>query len=251
MIPGLVSVTFRKLTPRRICALCRDAGLKAVEWGGDVHVPPTGENAAEVRRMSADSGLDICSYGSYYRVGQPMDGFLRCLDTAGELGAPVIRIWCGENVISSDLGLADRARIVEGLVKCCDIAQERGVIVAPEFHGGTLTDSLPSVDRLLTETRGVENLRFYWQPRWDWTEEETLRALDMVRPRLAHAHVFTWRHEGKNIIRLKLSEGEATWKKAMPVLGDCHALIEFVRDDSQSALMDDAAALKKWIAEMN
>ena len=30
MIPGLVSVTFRKLTPRRICALCRDAGEGAM-----------------------------------------------------------------------------------------------------------------------------------------------------------------------------------------------------------------------------
>ena len=84
MIPGLVSVTFRCLSPAEICALCERAGLKAVEWGGDVHVPPEGKNAAEVRRMSADYGLDICSYGSYFRVGNAIDEFKKCHKAASQ-----------------------------------------------------------------------------------------------------------------------------------------------------------------------
>ena len=250
MIPGLVSVTFRSLSPAEICALCERAGLKAVEWGGDVHVPPEGKNAAEVRRMSADSGLDICSYGSYFRVGEDMDGFRRCLDTAGELGAKIVRVWCGGNVDSAVINEDERARIVEKLIACCHEAAGRGITVAPEFHGGTLTDRNASVERLLSETEGVENLRFYWQPRWDWTENETLHALEMVKPRLAHAHVFTWRHEGNNIIRLPISEGEKFWDKALPMLGDCYSLIEFVRGDRLEQLIEDAAALKGWIARL-
>ena len=247
MLPGLVSVTFRNMSPQDICALCAETGLKAIEWGGDVHVPPTGQNAAQVRQMSADAGLEICSYGSYYRVGRPMDDFRRCLDTACALGTRVIRVWCGENVESERLSAQKRSEIVGGLLECCAVAQGFGMIVAPEFHGGTLTDSLSSVERLLDETRGVDNLRFYWQPRWDWTQAQTLRALELVRPRLAHAHVFTWRHEGEKIIRLPLCEGEATWKKALPMLGDCRALLEFVRADERQALVQDAATLRRWI----
>jgi len=36
---GIVSVTFRNLSPERIISLVSEGGLSAVEWGGDVHVP--------------------------------------------------------------------------------------------------------------------------------------------------------------------------------------------------------------------
>ncbi len=38
--PGLVSVTYRALPPAEIIALTAAAGLKGIEWAGDVHVPP-------------------------------------------------------------------------------------------------------------------------------------------------------------------------------------------------------------------
>jgi 3-dehydroshikimate dehydratase len=37
--PGLVSVTFRKLTPVEVAGLVKKGGLKSIEWGGDIHVP--------------------------------------------------------------------------------------------------------------------------------------------------------------------------------------------------------------------
>ncbi len=37
---GLVSVTFRQLSPEEIVRVAREAGLTVIEWGGDVHVPP-------------------------------------------------------------------------------------------------------------------------------------------------------------------------------------------------------------------
>ena len=36
LIPGLVSITFRPLSPREIVDLVAEAGLKAIEWGGVV-----------------------------------------------------------------------------------------------------------------------------------------------------------------------------------------------------------------------
>ena len=39
LIPGLVSVTFRQLSPEDIIDITYASGLKAVEWGSDVHLP--------------------------------------------------------------------------------------------------------------------------------------------------------------------------------------------------------------------
>ena len=36
---GLVSVSFRPLTPQQVAAAAVDAGLSYIEWGSDVHAP--------------------------------------------------------------------------------------------------------------------------------------------------------------------------------------------------------------------
>ncbi len=244
-IPGLVSVTFRNKTTREICALCARAGLKSIEWGGDIHVPPDGDNAREVARMSGDAGLEICAYGSYFRVGDPLEAFLRNLDAAAALGAPAIRVWLGSKG-SAEVGAGERAALLQSLAAICQKAEERGMLVAPEFHGGTLTDDISSVETLMDETRELENLRFYWQPRWDWPEAERLRALETVRPRLLHVHAFTWHHAG-GIERRPLADGAAMWEKALARLTDTRVLLEFVQGDGEEALLRDARALTDWI----
>ncbi len=244
-IPGLVSITFRDKKPREICALCVRAGLRAVEWGGDVHVPDV-KSAYEVAGMSRDAGLEICAYGSYYRLGTGSDAFLRNLDAASALGAPAIRIWLGQKG-SCETTESERAALVGALFAICAQAEKRGIVVAPEFHGGTLTDDIASVFRLLDETREIENLRFYWQPRWDWREDDRLRALDAVRARLMHVHAFTWRHGARGIERLPLALGAAMWKKVIAGVNDACVLIEFVENDSDESLLRDAHTLMGWM----
>ncbi|MEL7086971.1 MAG: hypothetical protein AAGL98_00775 [Planctomycetota bacterium] len=66
ILPGLVSVTFRKLTPTQICELAADAGLQGIEWGGDVHVPAGDVGAAKaVAALTRARGLAVAAYGSY------------------------------------------------------------------------------------------------------------------------------------------------------------------------------------------
>src|SRR5688572_22964962 len=92
---GLVSVTFRKLGPREIVQLASTAGLRGIEWGGDIHVPAGDlQTARAVRQISADAGLQVLAYGSYFRF-QPGEAFELVLETAVALGAPLIRIWAG------------------------------------------------------------------------------------------------------------------------------------------------------------
>lgn len=246
---GLVSVTFRRKTPEEICELCVKAGLKAVEWGGDVHVPAGDlDTARRVRELSEKSGLEICAYGSYYRVGDDIEEFERSLVTAVELGAPLMRVWCGR-MGSAQADEEYRSMINECLRNICARAAEFGILIAPEFHSGTLTDDIESARRLINETEDIENLRFYWQPRWDWDEEMRLEALRMVKPRIAYVHTFTWTHT-PDIVRLELDKGAEMWKKALAIMENGHALIEFVKDDADEALLNDAEALNGWIAQI-
>ena len=99
LTPGLVSVTFRKLTPEEIIALSAKAGVQSIEWGGDIHVP-AGDvaRAKEVGQQTRDAGLMVAAYGSYYRLaggGRFPAPFEQVLATAAALGAPTIRIWAG------------------------------------------------------------------------------------------------------------------------------------------------------------
>jgi hypothetical protein len=85
VIPGLVSVTFRRLTVADIVAR---AGLRAAERGADVHVP-----TPEAARC-ADAGIEICALGSDYRAGSGA-GLADVLRTMVTLG-----VWAGEHGFS-------------------------------------------------------------------------------------------------------------------------------------------------------
>lgn len=244
MIPGLVSVSFRAFTVEKVLCLCQKAGLKGIEWGGDVHVPAGDiEKAREVLRMSSDSGIKVVAYGSYYRLGQPLDEFKKNMETAIGLEAPVLRIWAG-NKGSEQCTPKERDTWVEQLAEISEMAGKIGIIVAPEFHVNTLTDTFWSVKQL---TKELPAQKFYWQPRWDWPEETRLEVLKLIGSRLTYMHTFTWHIENGKEIRLPLAAGEKMWKKAISCAMTDYALLEFVRNDDPSMLLEDAETLKKWL----
>jgi len=261
---GLVSVTFRKLTPRTIVDLVAEAGLDAIEWGGDVHVPHgETETARTVRRMTEDAGLTISSYGSYYRVGhsEPVP-FETVVETAVALGAPIIRVWAGRQ----GTGTADEAywnRVIEDSVDCADLAAGVGLGIAYEYHGNTLTDTDEAAVRLL---RAVNHdaVTTYWQPRGHATIEENLAGLTGVLPWLSHIHIQSWRPQqgqsrpqqgngAEGPARAPLSAMTGPWSHwldtAATAPGDRVAMIEFVAGDAPEQLLTDAEVLKKLTIE--
>jgi len=95
--PGLVSITFRSLSPKHIIDLAAEAGIEGIEWGSDVHVPHGNPALAkELAKMTKDAGLCTAAYGSYYRVGgEPVDMFPRIVEAAVALETKIIRVWAG------------------------------------------------------------------------------------------------------------------------------------------------------------
>ena len=248
-LPGLVSITFRQLSVEEIIALVAQAGLAAVEWGGDVHAPHGDEARAQaVARMGADAGLHVAAYGSYYRVGHPETGpFEAVLASAVALGAPHIRVWPGRQGSDS----ADEAyfqNVVADSRRIGDLAQAERTGIVYEFHANTLTDTNAAAVRLL-QTVNHANVRPLWQPARYAAPADNLAGLEALRPWLEYLHVFHWHLQTGE--RRPLAEGEDLWQDYLAQAGHPdrtrYALLEFVQDDAPEAFLRDAATLLRWL----
>jgi 3-dehydroshikimate dehydratase len=251
---GLVTVTFRPLSPEEIVTVAKKAGLQVLEWGGDVHVPAgETERAREVAALTREAGLETICYGSYYRAGHEGEGgrpaFAEVLATAVALGAPSIRVWAGTRG-SDAADAAYFAQVCEDAKRIADLAAQRGVRVAFEFHDGTLNDNAGAAARLLAALPHP-NIDTLWQPLVSLDAGQRQRSLEVVLPRLAHVHVFHWL-PGDPIDRRPLSEGEAMWQDwlaAMRAVGrQPDSLLEFVKGDDPAMLAGEAGVLRKLIS---
>ncbi|MDF7797981.1 TIM barrel protein [Pontiellaceae bacterium B1224] len=264
MKSGICSITLRQQQPDEIIALAVQAGLHAIEWGGDVHVPPGDlKTASNVRNMTSDAGLEICSYGSYWKTveadGNPAP-FDPVLESAIALGTDTIRVWAGTK--GSDAARADeRECVITCLRKALDAAQKQGIRLALEFHAGTLSDSNAATLDLLQELNHP-NLYTYWQPiYWINDLQYRLDGLKQLADCVLNLHVFHWLFDpgagswGKATDRRPLAEGSNDWKTYFrvplnPSL-DHVALMEFVRNDDPEQVLSDAAVLKQLLSGQN
>ena len=266
---GLVSVTFRALPPLEILDLVSAAGLEAIEWGGDIHVP-VGEYAlaAAIGRQTRARGLAIPTYGSYYRAGLDQIGsaaakpqnrdFRPILATAEALGAANIRVWAnqvGSAAASEEVWL----RTAEDLARICEQAGRAGLTVSLEYHNRTLNDRPEATARLMRAIQPAWPLKTLWQPLNELSESENLSSLEAARPYLTHVHVFST--QGANEL---LAAAEAAWRRYLPRLVpdprqdsrqagqtaepvDRCFLLEFVQNETRAAFRADAATLKSWL----
>lgn len=246
--PGLVSVTFRHLSATEIIALAVRAGIKAIEWGGDVHCPPQHLDLAEkLGQQTRDAGLSVDCYGSYYRC-IPNQYFGEVLETAVALGAPMIRVWAGA-VGSADVSEAQRAIVTECARRAVSEAKKKRIKVAFEWHKGTLTDTTASA---LTLLRAIPNARTLWQPSEFEEEEVRLHGLKAILDRLESMHVYHWVPKGAALERRPLAEGADVWTRRLKILQSVNgvargALLEFVQNNQPEQLLADAATLHEWL----
>jgi sugar phosphate isomerase/epimerase len=249
LVPGLCSVTLRALDVDAVVRCAADAGLTAIEWGGDVHVPP-GDQAAVARatHASAAAGITCASYGSYLLADGDASPATtaRVLDTAVALGVPGVRMWTPFGV---DPGSARTGAVVDALAGVAVAAAERRLGVALEFHGGTLTATVESTLALL-DAVGAPNLTTYWQsPYWLPRRPAGVDAADVARlgSRLSHVHVYEWSGPDD---RRPLADGAARWPSVFDALRTVDptrdtrvAFLEFVAGDDPDALARDARTL--------
>ena len=246
--PGLCSVTYRTLSVEQVAQLAADAGLRGVEWGGDVHAPPGDpEQLARVRHSTAQHGLSVASYGSYFRAGpHTLSDFLPVLDAAVMLGAPRIRIWAG-TAGAEEAGADGWRDVVAATRAAARAAAEHGMELGFEFHGNTLTDSVDATLRLL-DAVDAPNVTTYWQPPVDAPDEQAVAGLARLLDRVCALHVFSW---WPGTHRLRLAERADLWREAFAVAAGAgrplDALLEFVPDNDPDLLAGETATLRSLL----
>lgn len=240
LTPGICSVTLRSHGIDDVVRISSSAGLAGIEWGTDVHVSDAG-SAAHAKEATLAAGLSVLSLGSYYRCGSFGD-FGRTLDLATALSAPRIRVWAGE--LGSAEGTADHwDAVVEDTRRIADSAAERGIAVAFEYHGNTLTDSSATTLDLLNRVNHA-NVGTYWQPAVGLSDKQALESLHEVLPHLVGVHCFSWGPEAE---RFPLRNRKLLWQTVTDVLRgngkDMDIMMEFVQDDLPDNVLNDAAFL--------
>ena len=247
MKTSLTSVTFRKKSIEEIVDLVAQAGFDAIEWGGDVHVPPTDPGAAaKARALCEEKGIAVSAYGSYYRCTDEED-FAPVLDTALVLGTNIIRVWAGR------LGSAEcpgemRSQLNRNLAKAVAMAAEKGCIVATEYHPNTLTDDLDSTLQMLADVPGLYT---YWQPATSILRAPGFDsyALEKLGKKVINVHVF--QRDEKNL-KVPMSEAIDVWVGYVRDLNKfCdvrYGAIEFVINDDAEHFLADAKAFKEILA---
>ncbi|MEA2012581.1 MAG: TIM barrel protein [Verrucomicrobiota bacterium] len=255
---GLVSITLRNFSVYEIVNLVKKSGLDGIEWsGGDIHVPEGDTlKASEARILCEENGIDISSYGSYYRAGYSEKealSFSSVMDCACEMGASTIRVWAGQEG-SKKISPQMRGDVVSDLHRIADYAKKQNISITLEYHNGTLTDNDESVRKLMQELDAT-NILFSWQPPLGFSKTECSNCLETILPKLGNIHVFQWGidKDGK-LLRLPLEKGRSEWlhyfskiKQKATNNPQCYAMLEFVIGDSPEQFLKDAITLKQMM----
>lgn len=248
---GLVSISFRNLKSDEIITAVKNAGLSAVEWGSDVHCKPDDASAVQaIKSISSANNINICSYGSYYRVGAVKEGepsFESLADTAENLGTDVIRVWA-YNKGSNEVTAEEYDIVVSDMKRICGIAAKKNITVSLECHNWTLTDNYDSALKIL-DAVASKNLTMYWQPNQFKSFEYNLESAKALRDYVTNVHVFNW--EGNE--KYPLADAVDTWKKYVEIIEgstkyEHNYLLEFMPTGGVEMLPAEAEALRK-IAE--
>jgi 3-dehydroshikimate dehydratase len=271
--PGMCSVTLSTLSVEEVIATACKADLSAIEWWGTGHVPHGDlETAARVRALTEEAGLEISSYGSYYRAGVSEGAgltFQSVLDTAVVLGTPTIRVWAG----NKDYGQAGSdfiQTVIDATNRIADMAADKGVSITFEYHGGSLTDRNQTAIRFASQVPHP-NVFFSWQPPHGYSLDHCLEGLEGLLPRLSTVHVYHWTigsYEKSTVNetirplvfpddfhRHPLADGTARWQRYIRAIASTvrdHALLlEFVKDNTTDQVVADAATLKHLLSCAN
>lgn len=243
---GLVSVSFRPLSPEEILQGMVKAGLKYIEWGSDVHAPYADEaRLDELVGLMKKYDITCCSYGTYFRMGiTPMEELRGYLKAAKKLGTNIARIWAGKARVDEQTP-EWRQELIGMARQAAKIAEEEGVIICTECHKGTVTETKEYALELM-EAVNSPYFRTYWQPN-GVTVEDNVEYIRLLKPYIDHLHVYNW----KDGVKLPLADAIDAWKSYAKELDDKEhfLLLEFMPDGLITTLPAEADALRQIVAD--
>jgi 3-dehydroshikimate dehydratase len=246
--PCLRSVTRRHLAIDEVVALAVAGAVESVEWDDETHVPPGDREAAVLAaKATAGVGLRVASYGSRFRVGAECVGeFDAALEGARLLGAPRIRVRAG-GVAARRSTPCQWGLVVRDTRVVADRAADAGIEVVFAQEEGTVSDGARSAARLLAEV-DRPNVLVCWEPRIGLSAADAGAELDLLAPKVAGVHVFSW---SPGRLRSPLADRAELWLDAVDRLAatarPVDVYLEFVPNDDPVALRREGASLRALV----
>lgn len=239
---GLVSISFRGLSPEEIIKAAKASGLACIEWGSDVHAPKSDtEGLMHIAGLQKKYGIFCSSYGTYFRLGTDnTDELTEYIAAAKTLGTDILRLWCG-NKPHFEYSPEEETALFEECKKAATIAEQNGAVLCMECHNGTYTDHKEGAIKLMKEISSPA-FRMYWQPNQFTDNEENKKYARLISSFTKNIHVFNWSADA----RYPLEEAIALWKDYLSFFNKNQTLLlEFMPDDNISSLKAEADSLRR------
>lgn len=206
-------------------SFCAELGLEGIEvrcaQNGQMHLEAlTPEDVARIRDHAEAEGVAIACLTHYYRdfmtdeaAAATLDGYRLACGIARELGCGLVRaisgVWPREG--------RERQEVVErsvaGYREAAIIAEDHGIMLAVETHGGQLTFSATETFEFVSAI-DHPSLGVLWDPYWVRVRgEDTLeQTLNLISPWIVHVHAKNVRFDADGTRHtVMLDEGEMDW----------------------------------------
>lgn len=264
MKPGLATIALRRYDVFHAIDLASQAGFAGVEiWGKPPHMPEEfdPEHTARVRDRVRASGMKVSMFGSYVRPGLPdfEPKAEEAIKIAKILGTRRIRVWAGNkepHEADEDVWQDVTRELREFALR----AEDEGMILAMEMHGGTLCATPEGCLRAL-ETCNAPNLKINFQVL-DPRNPDLERIIPMLGKYVVNVHAQNYRPSRREPDKLELClirEGLVDYDRALALLAEQgfngFVEVEFLKGENENedtmlnSLQEDAQYLRELTAK--
>jgi sugar phosphate isomerase/epimerase len=221
---AFMSFSCPDLSLTEMLSLARRLGYDGIEprigsgHGHGVEMDTDADRRREIRKQAEDSGIALCCISTSCKYADPRTApqqtqdTLRCIDLAGDAGAPRLRVFGG----GIPPGISREEAIVslaQSLRSVADHAEQRGVTVCVETH-----DDWCDPRHVAEVMRRVDHpaIAVNWDlmhpvRRGNATMEEAFRTL---APWIRHVHF----HDGDTLGLKPIGEGDIDHRQALDLL---------------------------------
>jgi sugar phosphate isomerase/epimerase len=182
------------------------------------------------------------------------------LATCQKLSAPACRIWPG-TTDSEDTDADLWMRVAADLKQACRLANDAGIAITLERHGGTVTNSLWGCRRIIDEVDD-ENMWINYQIGTRIDEEIIAEEIRSLAPYILNVHATNHTHaDGKRVWK-RLEDGDVNWAALIDELAangvdDAIVEVEFARrgveeisnQETEAEVAADIAFLKRCMQD--
>jgi sugar phosphate isomerase/epimerase len=251
---GLCTIAFSELPLEKVLDIAAEYGFDGVEvWGKAPHIPDEYDEkyVKAIPGTAQDRGLEIISFGSY--VNPLMEDYEKhwnmAFRIASDLGTKVMRVWSGGGS-SKDTTPENKAAIISRFRAMSKKAEQQGIILATEMHGGHFTDTAETILELISAV-GHPNFRTYYQPRLGQDAADPYEAARMIGEYVVNVHAQNVKlsDDGK-MSSCQIADGVVDYGRVVQILKskgfDGCLEVEFVYgEDKMAALKQDRDFLAK------